>query len=218
MAKRVISAGVLGGIALFIWGALSHMVFQLGDVGIQTLPSEASTLPALGGAVKQPGLYFFPGIDLKATASLPKDQAEAVTKAWTVKWKAGPRGLLIIHPEATAAEPMSGATLGRQFGTDTCACLLVAFVMSQLSTRSRYSCRVGVSVTIGFISPWVICVPYWNWYGFPGDFVLAQIADRTIGFTLAGLVMAAIVKPAKAEPVTAASALAASPSSAVPAV
>jgi len=119
---------------------------------------------------------------------------------------AGPRGLLIIHPEATSAEPMGGATLGRQFGTDACACLLVAFLISQLSTKARYLCRVGVAATAGFLSAWVICVPYWNWYGFPGNFVLAQIADRTIGFTLAGLVMAAIVKPPKTEVTTPATA------------
>ncbi len=198
MAKRIILGGVLGGIALFVWGALSHMVFQLGDVGIQSLPSEEAALPALRTAVKEPGLYFFPGVDMKAMRALPKEQAEAANKAWTEKWKAGPRGLLIVHPEATSAEPMGGGTLGRQFGTDVCACLLVAFLLSQLSIRSRYSCRVGVAATVGFLSAWVICVPYWNWYGFPGNFVLAQIADRTIGFTLAGLAMAAIVNPSKA--------------------
>ena len=210
MAKRIIVGGVLGGIALFIWGALSHMVLQLGDVGLQSLPAEEAALPALRAAVKEPGLYFFPAYDMKAMAALPKEQKEAADKAWTEKWKAGPRGLLIIHPEATSAEPMGPHTLLRQFGTDAFACLLVAFLMSQLSTKARYSCRVGVAATAGFLSAWVICVPYWNWYGFPGNFVLAQIADRTIGFTLTGLVMAAIVKPPKAETQVAASTPAAS--------
>ncbi len=197
MGKRIILGGALGGIVLFCWGALSHMVFQLGDAGIKTLPSEDAALPALRATVKQAGLYFFPGYDMKAIAALPKEQADAATKAWTEKWKAGPRGLLVIHPEPTAAEPMTAGTLARQFGTDTCACLLVALLMSQLSTRTRYLCRVGVATTIGFLTAWVICVPYWNWYGFPGTFTLAQIADRTIGFTLAGLVLAAIVNPSK---------------------
>src|SRR5438445_13317414 len=93
---------------------------------------------------------------------------------------------------------MTAGTLGRQLGVDVVAGLLVAFLMSQLSTKTRYSCRVGFSTTIGFLTAWVICVPYWNWYGFPGNFTVAQIADRTIGFLLAGLAMAAIVNPAKA--------------------
>src|SRR5207237_9396674 len=100
--------------------------------------------------------------------------------------------------EASTAEPFTAGTLGRQLGTDVFACLLVAFMMSQLSTRTRYTCRVGFAATIGFLTAWVICVPYWNWYGFPGNFTIAQIADRTIGFLLAGLAMAAIVSPSKA--------------------
>ncbi len=198
MAKRIILGGVLGGIALFFWGALSHMVLQLGDIGIQSLPAEDAGLPALRAVAKEPGLYFFPGIDMKAVSALPKEQRDAATKAWTEKWKAGPRGLLIIHPETTTAEPMTAGTLARQFGTDLFACLLVAYLMSQLSAKSRYSCRVGVAATVGFLTAWVICVPYWNWYGFPGTFTLAAIADRTIGFTLAGLAMAAIVNPSRA--------------------
>src|SRR5204863_9943568 len=122
--------------ALFCWVALSHLVFQLGDVGIQSLPSEDAGLVALRGVAKEPGLYFFPGLDMKALKAMPKEQAEAANKAWTEKWKTGPRGLLVIHPEATQNDPMTPGTLGRQFGTDVCACLLVAFMMSQLSTKT----------------------------------------------------------------------------------
>jgi hypothetical protein len=195
MTKRILLGGALGGLILFCWGAASHMVLQLGDVGIQSLPAEEALFPSFRGAVKEPGLYFFPGIDMKALQKMPKAQAEAVNAAWTEKWKAGPRGLLIIHPEPTTAEPMTAGTLGRQFGTDFCSCLLVALLLSQLAPKLTYLCRVGCVSTIGFLTAWVICVPYWNWYGFPGNFTIAQIADRTIGFTLAGLAIAAIVKP-----------------------
>src|SRR5438045_2202485 len=100
MTKRILLGGILGGIALFCWGALSHMVLQLGDAGLQSLPSEDAGLVALRGVAKEPGLYFFPGLDMKALKAMPKEQAEAANKAWTEKWKTGPRGLLIIHPEA----------------------------------------------------------------------------------------------------------------------
>jgi hypothetical protein len=198
MKKRILIGGIVGGIALFCWGALSHMVLQLGDVGIQSLPGEEAGLSALRGVAKDPGLYFFPGVDMKALQAMPKDQRDAAEKAWTEKWRAGPRGLLIIHPEKTESEPMTAGTLARQFGTDVTSCLLVAFLMSQLSTKTRYLCRVGFGATIGFLTAWVICVPYWNWYGFPGNFTFAQIADRTIGFLIAGLAMSAIVNPSKA--------------------
>jgi len=77
MAKRIILGGVLGGIALFVWGALSTWFSSSATLGFSSLPSEEAALPALRAAVKEPGLYFFPGYDMKAMRALPKEQAEA---------------------------------------------------------------------------------------------------------------------------------------------
>ena len=40
MAKRVLIAGVLGGIAMFLWSSIAHMVLPLGMTGIQEIPNE----------------------------------------------------------------------------------------------------------------------------------------------------------------------------------
>ncbi len=40
MAKKVLVGGVVGGIVLFVWGAVSHMVLPLGGVGIKEMPNE----------------------------------------------------------------------------------------------------------------------------------------------------------------------------------
>ncbi len=40
-------------------------------------------------------------------------------------------------------------------------------------------------------------IPYWNWFGFPTDFIAAEAIDQVLGRFLAGLVLAAIVKPAR---------------------
>jgi hypothetical protein len=36
---------------------------------------------------------------------------------------------------------------------------------------------------------------FWNWFHFPLDFTLAEVADLVIGWTLAGLVLAWVLKP-----------------------
>jgi hypothetical protein len=54
---------------------------------------------------------------------------------------------------------------------------------------------------VGLLASLIILVPYWNWYGYPTDFTLAQIAENTVGWLLAGIVLAAIVRPsAKPQP------------------
>jgi hypothetical protein len=35
MAKKILLAGILGGLALFAWESLAHMVLPLGDAGIR---------------------------------------------------------------------------------------------------------------------------------------------------------------------------------------
>jgi hypothetical protein len=39
MTKRIILAGVLGGIAMFIWTAIAHMALPLGEAGIGEIPT-----------------------------------------------------------------------------------------------------------------------------------------------------------------------------------
>ena len=63
MAKRIVLAGVLGGLALFLWGSLSHIVLGLGEVGIREIPpaQEQGVLETLRPGLREPGFYFFPG-------------------------------------------------------------------------------------------------------------------------------------------------------------
>jgi len=38
--KKVMLGGAAGGVVLFIWGAISHMLLPLGEVGIKEMPSQ----------------------------------------------------------------------------------------------------------------------------------------------------------------------------------
>ena len=40
MTKRILLAGVLGGIAMFVWASLAHMVLPLGQTGIKEIPTK----------------------------------------------------------------------------------------------------------------------------------------------------------------------------------
>lgn len=49
MAKKVILGSVLGGIAVYVWGVLSHMVLGLGETGIKQIPNEDLELVRISG-------------------------------------------------------------------------------------------------------------------------------------------------------------------------
>jgi hypothetical protein len=47
MTKRILLAGILGGIAMFLWSSVAHVMLPLGQTGIKEIPSEASVLSAM---------------------------------------------------------------------------------------------------------------------------------------------------------------------------
>src|SRR5437016_1260966 len=60
---RIILAGLLGGIAMFIWTSIAHMALPLGHAGIRELPNEEALLSQLQvGLGSKSGLYLFPGL------------------------------------------------------------------------------------------------------------------------------------------------------------
>ena len=74
------------------------------------------------------------------------------------------------------------------------AALLAAIIVSQL--RPGFLVRVACVTLLGVLASVMVLVPYWNWYGFPADFTLGQLAEHAVGWLLAGIVLAAIVRPA----------------------
>src|SRR5689334_9442149 len=61
MAKRVVLAGLLGGVAMFFWMSLAHVVLPLGETGVQEIANEPAVLSAMHAALgEKSGLYLFP--------------------------------------------------------------------------------------------------------------------------------------------------------------
>src|SRR5437588_12152785 len=63
-ATRIILAGILGGIAMFVWSSIAHMALPLGKTGVKELPNQQAIFAALQAGLgdKGGGLYLFPGL------------------------------------------------------------------------------------------------------------------------------------------------------------
>ena len=110
MVKRVILGGILGGILLFNWGYVAHMLLPLGEMGVHILPDEAAVVGPIRSTVKEPGFYLFPGMDMSGKAS------ESEQKAWAEKAKQGPVGVLIVQPRAASSSCFT--SYGTELGTN----------------------------------------------------------------------------------------------------
>jgi hypothetical protein len=182
MAKRIWLAGILGGVALFVWGGLSHTVLGLGEHGVQYLSQPQPVVDALRASILQSGLYYFPQAD--GSGKLRPEQEN------------GPWGIVVFHPNG--ASTMMSRQLVNECILNIVQALMAAFLLSLAPGLTGYLSRAGFVVLAGLIAGMGMSVEYWNWYGFPANYTAATIADKFIGFAIVGLVAAAFVKPAPA--------------------
>jgi hypothetical protein len=178
MAKKILLGGILGGLALFMWGGLSHMALGLGNVGMQNI--QRPVYDSMKASIAQAGFYFLPESDMKGTI---KDE-----------YKGGPVGILIYKPTGAGA-PMTGQLINEAI-LNVIQALIAAYLLSLATKLVRYPQRVGFVFTLGILSAIATNIEYWNWYGFPASYTMAAIVDKLIGFMVVGLIVAAFVKPA----------------------
>jgi hypothetical protein len=190
MGKRILLAGILGGIAMFAWSFIAHMVLPLGTVGIGEIPNETAVLSAMQTAVGgSHGLYMFPGLGLGPNPSM-KDMNAAMPQ-YEKKLASNPHGLLLYHPPGGKA--MEPRQLGIEFLTEVLESLLAAWLLGRTRLAS-YAGRVGFVFLVGVTAAIATNIPYWNWYGFPGNYTSAYMTIIVVGFLAAGLVAAAVLK------------------------
>ncbi|WP_266167845.1 hypothetical protein [Dyella subtropica] len=179
---RVLVAGLIGGIVMFIWGAVAHMVLGLGSMGMRLPANEDVVLSSLHqGLGTQAGVYILPSVDPN------KMSDRAVTQAYSEKSKVSPYAWVVYMPLGDDLMQM-GPQLSRQWASDTLSALALAFVMGLAAFG--FGRRLSIAAAAAVFSWLSAMVPYWNWYRFPLDFTLAALAEQLIGWLLAGAAMA----------------------------
>lgn len=191
MTKKILLGGVVGGIVIFVWSAISHIVLPLGEVGIKDLPNEEMVVTAMRANITDPGFYFFPGMGL--SAGMSKEEKQASMQRWQEKYRQGPNGILIYHPQGQ--DPMMAKGLLIELLSNIAGALVAAYLLAKAVVGiASFGGKVLFVLLLGLFASLAIDISYWNWYGFPGSYTLVQIIDQVVGWGLAGLVLAAIIK------------------------
>ena len=190
MTKRFILAAVLGGLAMFAWSLLAHLVLPRAYAGIGEIPNEQAVLGAMHSAIGvQHGMYIFPGFGLGPNPT--RSAMNEAMKTYDHKLAVNPSGLLIYHPPG--AKSMEASQLVTEFLTELLESLIVVILLLHTWLRG-YLARVAFVALAGFMAGITTNIPYWNWYGFPGSYTVAYMTTEIVGYVVAGLVVAAILK------------------------
>ena len=193
MGKKFL-AGVLGGIAFFLWSFVAHDVLPLGKAGIKEIPNEQTVLSSMKANMPEEGLYLLPGLGVPENAT--RAQQSASMEARMHKVETGPSGLLVYHPSLNFS---FGRALAVELGANILQVLLAVILLGQTNLAS-FVARWRFLTIAGILAGISTNISYWNWYGFPGNYTMAYICTVAMGFVVAGLVAAAIVKPEVATP------------------
>lgn len=194
MTKRILLAGLLGGIAMYVWTALAHMVLPLGEAGIKEIPNEAAVLSAMRSSLgDSPGLYLFPGMGLGPDAT--PQQKQAAMQQYSQKLAANPSGILMYNPPGIQA--LATRQFIAEFVKELIESLLAVWLLAQTRMAS-FASRLAFVIVTGVLVAIGTNVSYWNWYGFPLAYTAAYMITEIVGFVCVGLVTAALLKPAAA--------------------
>lgn len=176
--NRTLLAALLGGLIVFVWGALSHMILPLGEMGFSPHPAEDDLVESIAAATPDSGVYWLPEAKMEL-------QAEG---------SHGPVAMLVFQKD----EPyvMGMQQLGTELLSNVLAALLAAMLLGCGSLCStKLLCRATAVMGLGVFAWLSISVSQWNWYGFSTGLLIAEGLDQAIGWFLAGLGMAAVLKP-----------------------
>jgi hypothetical protein len=176
---RILIAGLLGCIAMFVWTSIAHVATPLAYAGISKMADEPAVLSAMqSGVGGKSGLYFFPWVSPTDPKLMDKEAALS---------KTNPTGILFYHPPgaSTNMTPM----MIKEFAKELAQSLIAAFLLSMTMIAGFFRRTLFVTL-IGAFAVLGTNVSYWIWYGFPLSYTLAAMTMELVGAFAAGLVIA----------------------------
>jgi hypothetical protein len=182
MTRRTLVAALLGGVAMYLWASIAHLLLPLGQAGWSEIPAEQPVLAALHSALgENSGLYMYPAVGTAPDAM----------QQYGKKLAANASGILVYHPPG--AKQMTPGQLVTEFLTEVVESLMAIFLLAQTGIKT-FAGRVGFVTIIGVLGAMATNIPYWNWYGFPSLYTSAYMTTQVVGFAAAGAVAAVVMK------------------------
>src|SRR4029434_7709349 len=187
---RILFAGILGGIVMFIWTSIAHMALPLGETGINEIPNESALLSAMQSNIgEKTGLYIFPGLGVGKNAT--REEKSEAMKQMQQRIDANPSGILMYHPPG---RPFAfGKSLAIEFSTEVLQAILMIWLLAQTRIGS-FAGRVAFVLIAGVLAAITTNVSYWNWYGFPAVYTASYMLIEIVGFVLIGVVAGLVLR------------------------
>jgi hypothetical protein len=184
MAKKLLLGALIGGVILFVWGAVSHMLLPIATMGLHSFTNEETVKQAVIANAPRSGVYFLPYMQQEG---LTEEQQNAA-------FERAMQGPVLFVAVRLGRASSFGTLLIIQFLIDIFTALLLTALL--LNARPMgYAQRVLFVVVVALVVGISALLPDWNWYNFGLAYTAGEFFGLLIGFALAGLVLAKIANP-----------------------
>lgn len=190
--KKVIFAGIVGGVILWIWGFIAWVVLPLHLSTVTPIPNETEFVESLKRSLPAPGVYELPSMPRESAGQSPSEQESAMAD-YMAKYEAGPTGMIFYDPAGRDPFMVNQMISGLLIFILSAA--IVAWLLSRSTAAAEsYLSRVIYCGMIGTLIAVACHLSAWNWMGYPLDWTRALMIDSIVAWLLAGMGIAAIVR------------------------
>ena len=185
MSTRFILAAVLAGVAMFAWGAISHMFLPWHEATMQTFRDEDLVAEVLMKEAPVSGIYIAPMAGMLDEGLTSEQKDQRMQEAWA-KGAKGPNVFLSFHREGKdgMAAPMI---------LDFLTLVLLSLVMLwllQTVPGLTFGGKVLFVTIVGTLGMALVQLEQWIWWSFSTSYALVNIVDGAIRWAAGGAVMA----------------------------
>jgi hypothetical protein len=170
-----IKGGILAGIVLFIWSAITWMELPWHKTTMHSFKDEKAVSESIKVNAPLSGIYF-----------LPAKGMEVSEQKYT-----GPMVFASVRLEGLPTS--MGLQMVRGLIGEIIAAIFVGWLLMQ-AVGLNYFQRVCFVVGFAIAASIVANLGNWNWFAFDTNYTLVLVADVLIGWFLAGLVLAGFCK------------------------
>jgi hypothetical protein len=190
MTRQLILGGLLGGLTLYAWLSFSWIVLPFHRAALHKLPTKTYSSTT--------------GDDLTGPAAAVIAMQQSGTLEHGIYYSGSPHKgstgpaipFMVWLPQGY---PSMASFMARGLVFSLFAGLFVALIV--LAVRQHnFKARVGICLCIGAVVAFAGPATNGNFFFFPVEWILPDVFDQLIGWTLAGLVIAAFTSPTVKSP------------------
>lgn len=179
--KTLLKGGILGGLVIFAWSAISWMCIPWHLKVFNNFENEVEVTKVMTAHVPKSGVYVLPAMTQrhKKDASVTADtRTQAPLVFATVRLENSP-------------------SMNRLMINELIIQMLAAFLVTGLMMKVKgvgYMGRVGLVTLFGLAAGVTSYLPFWNWFGFPPVYMAVIMADLVSGWYFAGFIIARVTR------------------------